>query len=59
MANEMHGSLFANVQPVSGGTYQAAPPGEEAFLRDVITPIYEVLRRVIIFYCITNSVKYL
>ncbi|KAK1438031.1 hypothetical protein QVD17_03832 [Tagetes erecta] len=45
MANEMHGTLFANVQPVSGGTYQAAPLGEEAFLRDVITPIYEVLRR--------------
>ncbi|KAI3713989.1 hypothetical protein L1987_72578 [Smallanthus sonchifolius] len=45
MANEMHGTLFANVQPVSGGTYQAAPLGEEAFLRDVITPIYEVLRK--------------
>ncbi|KAL8201436.1 hypothetical protein R6Q57_012775 [Mikania cordata] len=45
MANEMHGTLFSNVQPVSGGTYQAAPLGEEAFLRDVITPIYEVLRK--------------
>ncbi|XP_076942454.1 callose synthase 7-like [Bidens hawaiensis] len=45
MANEMHGTLFGNVQPVSGGTYQAAPVGEEAFLHDVITPIYEVLRK--------------
>ncbi|KAK9052604.1 hypothetical protein SSX86_029234 [Deinandra increscens subsp. villosa] len=45
MANEMHGTLFANVQPVSGGTYQAAALGEEAFLRDVITPVYEVLRK--------------
>ncbi|KAI3698332.1 hypothetical protein L2E82_41802 [Cichorium intybus] len=45
MANEMHGTLFGNVQPVSGGTYQAATLGEEAFLRDVITPIYEVLRK--------------
>ncbi|KAF5754287.1 putative 1,3-beta-glucan synthase [Helianthus annuus] len=45
MANEMHGTLFGNVQPVSGGTYQAAPVGEETFLRDVITPIYEVLRK--------------
>ncbi|XP_076950818.1 putative callose synthase 6 [Bidens hawaiensis] len=45
MANEMHGTLFGNVQPVSGGTYQAAPVGEGAFLHDVITPIYEVLRK--------------
>ncbi|KAI3698336.1 hypothetical protein L2E82_41808 [Cichorium intybus] len=45
MANEMHRTLFRNVQAVRGGTYQAAPIGEEAFLRDVITPIYEVLRK--------------
>ncbi|KAI3502028.1 hypothetical protein L1887_30059 [Cichorium endivia] len=45
MANEMHRTLFRNVQAVRGGTYQAAPIGEEAFLHDVITPIYEVLRK--------------
>ncbi|KAL4569972.1 hypothetical protein LXL04_025621 [Taraxacum kok-saghyz] len=45
MANEMHGTLFGNVQPVSGGTYQATALDEEAFLRDVITPIYDVLRK--------------
>nr|XP_043638747.1 callose synthase 7-like [Erigeron canadensis] len=45
MANEMHGTLFANVQPVSGGTYQAVPLDEESFLRDVVTPIYEVIRK--------------
>ncbi|KAI3698658.1 hypothetical protein L2E82_42371 [Cichorium intybus] len=46
MANEMHRTLFRSVQAaVRGGTYQAAPLGEEAFLRDVITPIYEVVRK--------------
>ncbi|XP_071703177.1 callose synthase 7-like isoform X2 [Rutidosis leptorrhynchoides] len=45
MADELHGNLFGNVQPVSGGTYHEAPRGEEAFLRDVITPIYEVIRK--------------
>ncbi|PWA91449.1 glucan synthase-like 7 [Artemisia annua] len=45
MANEMHGTLFANVQPVSGGTYQAGPLGEEAFLITIVTPIYEVLQK--------------
>uniref|UniRef100_A0A5B7C4U4 1,3-beta-glucan synthase n=1 Tax=Davidia involucrata TaxID=16924 RepID=A0A5B7C4U4_DAVIN len=45
MANEIHGILFSNVHHVSGGTYQTAPHGEESFLRDVVTPIYEVMRR--------------
>lgn len=46
MAHEMHGTLFGNVQSVSGGTYEAGPLGEEAFLMTVVTPIYEVLRKV-------------
>lgn len=46
MSNEIHGILFSNVQPVSGGAYQSAPHGEESFLQDVVTPIYEVLRKV-------------
>ncbi|PWA91082.1 hypothetical protein CTI12_AA094310 [Artemisia annua] len=45
MANEMHGTLFGNVQSVSGGTYESGPLGEEAFLMTVVTPIYEVLRK--------------
>ncbi|KVH95817.1 1,3-beta-glucan synthase subunit FKS1-like, domain-1 [Cynara cardunculus var. scolymus] len=45
MAKQMHGTLFANVQPVSGGTYQAEPLHEEAFLHDVVKPVYEVLRK--------------
>ncbi|KAI3719792.1 hypothetical protein L6452_20697 [Arctium lappa] len=45
MANEMHGILFGNVQPVSGGAYQAEALGEESFLQDVVSPIYEVIRK--------------
>ncbi|KAF3629525.1 Callose synthase 3 [Capsicum annuum] len=45
MAHEMHGILFANVLPVSGGAYQPVSHGEESFLRDVVTPIYEVIRK--------------
>ncbi|KAL7608711.1 hypothetical protein Lser_V15G10958 [Lactuca serriola] len=43
MANEMLGILFGNVQPING--YQAAAVDEEAFLREVISPIYDVLRK--------------
>ncbi|KAL8126863.1 hypothetical protein AgCh_013964, partial [Apium graveolens] len=45
MSNEIHGILFSNVQPGSGGAYQSAPRDEESFLREVVTPIYEVLRK--------------
>lgn len=45
MAHEMHGILFGNVRPVSGGAYQPVSHGEESFLRDVVTPIYEVIRK--------------
>ncbi|KAL0443745.1 UNVERIFIED_CONTAM: putative callose synthase 6 [Sesamum latifolium] len=44
MANEMYGTLFANVQHVTGGTYQTEPR-EESFLKDVVTPIYEVMQK--------------
>ncbi|KAK9266832.1 hypothetical protein L1049_001603 [Liquidambar formosana] len=43
MANEVYEILFANVDLVTGGTY-LTPHGKESFLRDVITPIYRVLR---------------
>ncbi|MFQ6647564.1 hypothetical protein Gotur_021691 [Gossypium turneri] len=45
MANEVYGILFSNARPVSGDTYENAPPDDEAFLRNVITPIYKVLQR--------------
>ncbi|KAK4342214.1 hypothetical protein RND71_038030 [Anisodus tanguticus] len=45
MAHEMHGILFGNVLPVSGGAYQPVSHSEESFLRDVVTPIYEVIRK--------------
>ncbi|KAK9266839.1 hypothetical protein L1049_001610 [Liquidambar formosana] len=45
MANNLYGVLFSNAHPVSGGTYEAAQYGEESFLKTVITPIYEVLRK--------------
>ncbi|KAB1209645.1 Callose synthase 7, partial [Morella rubra] len=43
MANEVYGILCSNVQPVSGATYQAAARDDDSFLKDVITPIYQVL----------------
>ncbi|KAK8672717.1 hypothetical protein V6N13_111081 [Hibiscus sabdariffa] len=45
MANEVYGILFSNAHPVSGDTYQTAAPDDESFLRNVITPIYNVLRQ--------------
>jgi len=46
MAHEVYGILYSNVHPVSGATYQSAARDEESFLRDVITPIYQVLLKV-------------
>ncbi|XP_071706332.1 callose synthase 7-like [Rutidosis leptorrhynchoides] len=45
MANEIHGILFSNVESVSGGTYQAEAVGEESFLQNVVSPIYEVMHK--------------
>ncbi|KAK6259379.1 hypothetical protein SCA6_013853 [Theobroma cacao] len=45
MANDVYGVLFSNVHPVSGETYQSPVPDDESFLRNVITPLYGVLRR--------------
>ncbi|XP_073280004.1 callose synthase 7-like isoform X2 [Primulina huaijiensis] len=45
MAKEMHGFLFGNVQQVTGDTFIINPKGEEAFLKEVVTPLYEVLRK--------------
>ncbi|PIA41499.1 hypothetical protein AQUCO_02200132v1 [Aquilegia coerulea] len=45
MANELHGILYGNVHSVSGGTFQPAHHGDESFLREVVKPIYQVLRK--------------
>ncbi|KAJ6920384.1 callose synthase 7-like isoform X2, partial [Populus alba x Populus x berolinensis] len=45
MAHEVYGILYSNVLPVSGETYETTPPDDETFLRNVITPIYQVLRK--------------
>ncbi|GAB2275113.1 Callose synthase 7 [Dionaea muscipula] len=45
MASELREVLYNNVHPVTGDTYQTATHSEEAFLKDVVTPIYEVLRK--------------
>lgn len=51
MANEVYGILYSNAHPVSGETYQTIARDEESFLREVITPIYQVLYKVnIVFY---------
>lgn len=46
MAHDMYETLFSNVEHVTGATSQSAPKGEESFLRDVVTPIYEVIQKV-------------
>lgn len=46
MANEVYRILYSNVHPISGDTYQSAALDEENFLREVISPIYQVLLKV-------------
>lgn len=43
MAYEVFGILFSNVHPVSGDSYRTAARDEESFLKEVISPIYQVL----------------
>lgn len=42
----MYGILFSHTQTVTGAAYQVASRREEHFLREVVTPIYEVLLKV-------------
>ena len=47
MAFELYGMLAGNVSPMTGENVKPAYGGEEeAFLKKVVTPIYEVIRRV-------------
>lgn len=47
MAFELYGMLAGNVSSLTGENIKPAYGGEEeAFLRKVVTPIYEVIKRV-------------
>ena len=47
MAFELYGMLAGNVSPMTGENVKPAYGGEEeAFLRKVVTPIYEVIAKV-------------
>ncbi|KAM1768097.1 hypothetical protein ACFX12_046109 [Malus domestica] len=43
MANEVYGILSRNAHPANGEIYETTARDEESFLRDVVTPIYQVL----------------
>ncbi|XP_056693644.1 callose synthase 7 isoform X4 [Spinacia oleracea] len=45
MASEIHGIFYSNVHPITGETYQTTRHGDESFLKDVISPIYDVVRK--------------
>lgn len=48
MAFELYGMLAGNVSPMTGENVKPAYGGEEeAFLRKVVTPIYEVIAKVL------------
>ncbi|KAG0490997.1 hypothetical protein HPP92_007860 [Vanilla planifolia] len=44
MANDLLG-ILCNVHSATGGYFKPAYQGEESFLKEVITPIYQVLRK--------------
>lgn len=48
MAFELYGMLAGNVSPMTGENVKPAYGGEEeAFLKKVVTPIYEVIAKVL------------
>lgn len=46
MADELYGTIIGNVKSASGGVFEPAYKGERSFLRDIVTPIYNVLLKV-------------
>lgn len=46
MCNDVFGILYSNVYHVSGDGYQIEARDDEHFLREVISPIYDVLMKV-------------
>lgn len=58
MAFELYGMLAGNVSSLTGENIKPAYGGEEeAFLKKVVTPIYEVIKRVFI-HASTLSLPY-
>ena len=63
MAFELYGMLAGNVSPMTGEHVKPAYGGEEeAFLKKVVTPIYDVIAKVLwvfffFFFSIYFSVK--
>lgn len=50
MAFELYGMLAGNVSPMTGENVKPAYGGEEeAFLKKVVTPIYDVIAKVLDF----------
>ncbi|XP_057527023.1 callose synthase 7-like isoform X2 [Amaranthus tricolor] len=45
MASEIHGILYNNVHSITGDNIQSTRRGDEFFLKKVISPIYDVLRK--------------
>ncbi|VFQ64399.1 unnamed protein product [Cuscuta campestris] len=45
MAEELNEHSSSNVDRVSGGTQQTVPHGDNAFLMDIVSPIYEVIQK--------------
>ncbi|KAK7256070.1 hypothetical protein RIF29_29503 [Crotalaria pallida] len=45
MCNDIYGILYSNAHPVSGDMYQMVAHDDEYFLREIITPIYDVLAK--------------
>ncbi|KAG1347013.1 callose synthase 7 [Cocos nucifera] len=45
MADELYGIIIGNVHLASGGYFEPAHQGEKSFLQQVVTPIYQVLRK--------------
>ncbi|KAE9618026.1 putative 1,3-beta-glucan synthase [Lupinus albus] len=45
MCNDVYGILSSNAHSVSGDTYQTVALDDEYFLREIITPLYDVLAK--------------
>lgn len=46
MCKDVFGILFNNVDQVSGDAYKIVTRDDEDFLREVITPLYDVVMKV-------------
>jgi hypothetical protein len=58
MCNDVFGILYSNAYHVSGEAFEIVTRDDEHFLREVITPLYDVLMKVSICY-INSSLVFL